>query len=113
MPENIVTKPPTLINILFTTRALTPGKLLAKPQAIRPMVLPIPITETRNIAVEASMLAFMARSARMADKKYIYLFFNKGSHAQKKYITEILWRQMIFSHAFSFFNYKYKKYYNK
>ncbi|EZA47788.1 hypothetical protein X777_15221 [Ooceraea biroi] len=51
----MVTKPPTLINILLMTRALTPGKLLTKPHTIRPMVLPIPITETRNIAVEASM----------------------------------------------------------
>jgi len=59
-----VTKPPTLINILLTTRALTPGKLLAKPHTIRPIVLPIPITETSNIAVEASMLAFIARSAK-------------------------------------------------
>lgn len=65
----MVTKPPTLINILFTTRALTPGKLLANPHTIRPMVLPIPITETRNIAVEASMLAFIARSTKKVDKK--------------------------------------------
>lgn len=69
----MVTKPPMLINILFTTRALTPGKLLANPHTIRPMVLPIPITETRNIAVEASMLAFIARSAKKADKKIHFL----------------------------------------
>lgn len=64
----MVIKPPMLINTLFTTRALTPGKLLAMPQTIRPIVLPIPITETRNIAVEASMSAFMARSAKKANR---------------------------------------------
>lgn len=68
-----MTKPPTLINILFTTRALTPGKLLAKPQTIRPMVLPIPITETRNIAVDLSIPAFMARSTKKANKKMLII----------------------------------------
>lgn len=62
------------MNILLTTKALTPGKLLANPHTTRPMVLPIPITDTRNIAVEALMPANWARSVQK-NRSVLLVFF--------------------------------------
>lgn len=46
--------------------ASLPGKLLAIPKTTRPIVLPIPITETRKSAAFGSIPAFCALSVKQS-----------------------------------------------